>query len=60
MGAGVVPAIQSLALCIVQARSLLAAEAGQPTVDAGTGTLFGALAVLQASGQMVLGVCRFP
>ncbi|KAJ7126951.1 major facilitator superfamily domain-containing protein [Mycena epipterygia] len=59
MGAGVVPAMQSLALCIVQARSLLAAEAGQPTVDAGTGTLFGALAVLQASGQMVLGPLLF-
>jgi hypothetical protein len=59
MGAGVVPAIQSLALCIIQARSLLAADAGQPglAVDTGTGTLFGALAVLQAGGQMVLGVC---
>ncbi|KAJ7931538.1 major facilitator superfamily-domain-containing protein [Mycena leptocephala] len=46
MGAGVVPAIQSLALCIIQARSLLAADAGQPglAVDTGTGTLFGALA----------------
>jgi len=61
MGAGVVPAIQSLALCIIQARSLLAADAGQPglAVDTGTGTLFGALAVLQAGGQMVLGPLLF-
>ncbi|KAF7336657.1 hypothetical protein MVEN_02100500 [Mycena venus] len=57
MGSGVVPAIQSLALCIVQARSLLAGDAGQSgsSADAATGTLFGALAVLQAGGQMVLG-----
>ncbi|KAJ7639855.1 major facilitator superfamily domain-containing protein, partial [Mycena polygramma] len=59
LGSGVVPAIQSLALCIVQARSLLTADAGQPKADAGTGTLFGALAVLQASGQMVLGPLLF-
>ncbi|KAJ6576516.1 major facilitator superfamily domain-containing protein [Mycena vulgaris] len=59
LGAGVVPAMQSLALCIIQARSLLAAEAGQPIVDAGTGALFGALAVLQAGGQMVLGPLLF-
>ncbi|KAJ7274353.1 major facilitator superfamily domain-containing protein [Mycena haematopus] len=61
MGAGAVPAIQSLALCIIQARSLLAADAGQPGsgVDAGTGPLFGALAVLQAGGQMVLGPLLF-
>ncbi|KAJ7773321.1 major facilitator superfamily-domain-containing protein [Mycena metata] len=61
MGAGTVPAIQSLALCIVQARSLLAADAGQvgSNVDSATGTLFGALAVLQATGQMVLGPLLF-
>jgi len=59
MGAGVTPAIQSLALCILQARSLLMAEAGQAVVDTGTGTLFGALAVLQSSGQMVLGPLLF-
>ncbi|KAJ7756478.1 major facilitator superfamily domain-containing protein [Mycena maculata] len=59
MGAGVVPAMQSLALCILQARSLLAAEAGHAIPDAGTGPLFGALAVLQAGGQMVLGPLLF-
>ncbi|KAJ7104103.1 major facilitator superfamily-domain-containing protein [Mycena belliarum] len=59
LGAGIAPAMQSLALCIMQARALLAAEAGQPPVDTGTGALFGALAVLQASGQMVLGPLLF-
>ncbi|KAJ6513208.1 major facilitator superfamily domain-containing protein [Mycena sanguinolenta] len=61
MGSGAVPAIQSLALCIMQARSLLAADAGHPGsgVDAATGPLFGALAVLQAGGQMVLGPLLF-
>ncbi|KAJ7707662.1 major facilitator superfamily domain-containing protein [Mycena rosella] len=59
MGSGVAPAMQSLALCIIQARSLLAADAGQPTVEADTGTLFGALAVLQAGGSMVLGPLLF-
>ncbi|KAJ6619792.1 major facilitator superfamily domain-containing protein [Mycena sp. CBHHK59/15] len=63
LGAGLVPAVQSLALCIVQARSLLDADAGQgaapSAVDAGTGRLFGALAVLQATGQMILGPLLF-
>ncbi|KAF7374855.1 hypothetical protein MSAN_00371500 [Mycena sanguinolenta] len=61
MGSGAVPAIQSLALCILQARSLLAADAGQPGsgIEAATGPLFGALAVLQAGGQMVLGPLLF-
>ncbi|KAJ6567429.1 major facilitator superfamily domain-containing protein [Mycena vulgaris] len=62
-GAGLVPAVQSLALCIVQARALLEAESGEgtdsPVVDAGTGRLFGALAVLQAIGQMILGPMLF-
>ncbi|KAK7033161.1 major facilitator superfamily-domain-containing protein [Favolaschia claudopus] len=59
MGSGVVPAVQSLALCILQARSLLTSDAGQTGSDVGTGTLFGALAVLQATGQMVLGPLLF-
>jgi hypothetical protein len=53
-GAGLVPAVHSLALCIVQARALLEAESGEDpepaVVDAGAGRLFGALAVLQAIG----------
>ncbi|KAJ7650210.1 hypothetical protein FB45DRAFT_779197 [Roridomyces roridus] len=59
LGAGVIPAMQSLALCILQARSILAAEAGQDVVDTGAGSLFGALSVLQAGGQMVLGPLLF-
>jgi hypothetical protein len=66
-GAGLIPAIHSLALCIVQARALLEAgengdgenENAPAVVDAhgpGSGKLFGALAVLQATGQMILGV----
>ncbi|KAF7316815.1 hypothetical protein HMN09_00414600 [Mycena chlorophos] len=58
MGSGAMPAVQSLALCILQARSLVSTD-GEAAVDARTGTLFGALAVLQASGQMVLGPLFF-
>ena len=59
LGSGAVPAIHSLALCMMQVRAL-DAKAGQQEVDSkdeeGTGALFGALAVLQAVGQMILGV----
>ena len=59
LGSGAVPAIHSLALCMMQVRGL-DAKAGQQEVDSkdeeGTGALFGALAVLQAVGQMILGV----
>nr|GAT60723.1 predicted protein [Mycena chlorophos] len=58
MGSGAMPAVQSLALCILQARSLVSTD-GEAAVNARTGTLFGALAVLQASGQMVLGPLFF-
>ncbi|KAJ7047886.1 major facilitator superfamily domain-containing protein [Mycena alexandri] len=66
-GAGLIPAIHSLALCIVQARAMLEASATSQgdgaaapvIVDAGTGKLFGALAVLQATGQMILGPLLF-
>ncbi|KAJ7711253.1 major facilitator superfamily domain-containing protein [Mycena metata] len=66
-GAGLIPAIHSLALCIVQARAMLEASATSSqhggavpvVVDAPTGTLFGALAVLQATGQMILGPLLF-
>lgn len=44
-GAGLVPAANSLALCIMQSR-------GEDV----TGKLFGAFSVLQAVGQMILGV----
>ena len=57
--------MQSLALCIVQAE---AADNSAGASDAGrqdegqktkTGSLFGALAVIQATGQMILGVSYY-
>ncbi|KAF8656267.1 hypothetical protein AX16_002703 [Volvariella volvacea WC 439] len=58
MGSGTLPAVQSLALCIVQLRAL---RSGNPTggSDESTGKLLGALAVLQAIGQMVLAPMLF-
>ncbi|KAI0759595.1 MFS general substrate transporter [Trametes elegans] len=47
-GAGLVPACNSLALCIMQSRG-----------DNDTGKLFGAFSVLQAVGQMILGPILF-
>ncbi|KAF7354880.1 hypothetical protein MSAN_01402500 [Mycena sanguinolenta] len=61
-GAGLVPSIHSLALCILQARSLLANSAQDTApsfADSNTGKLFGAFAVLQALGQMILGPLIF-
>jgi hypothetical protein len=52
---GVVPAMQSLALCIMQARALREGDGAGGEVD--VGRLFGGMAVLQAVGQMILGVC---
>ncbi|TFK47740.1 hypothetical protein OE88DRAFT_1665352 [Heliocybe sulcata] len=54
---GVVPAVQSLALCIMQVQAH-----GQPESDlskTGSGQLFGAIASLQAAGQMILGPMIF-
>ncbi|KAF8968180.1 hypothetical protein BDZ97DRAFT_1916391 [Flammula alnicola] len=71
MGSGAVPAIHSLALCMLQVRALNARSAvgvdgqgpGQADEEAkeeeGTGALFGALAVLQAVGQMIVGPMLF-
>ena len=53
-GSGVGPSTQSLALCILQIRNLGAGD--NTEADAGAGTLFGALAVLQAVGTTILGV----
>ena len=58
-GSGVIPAVQSLALCTLQSRSLANASAGVTTADVDIGRLFGALAVLQAVGQMILGPMLF-
>ncbi|KAF8896306.1 major facilitator superfamily-domain-containing protein [Infundibulicybe gibba] len=63
LGSGVVPAVQSLALCIIQMRSLGSPATGSTgsgaSLEGGTGRLFGALAVLQAVGQMILGPMLF-
>ncbi|KDQ59197.1 hypothetical protein JAAARDRAFT_655672 [Jaapia argillacea MUCL 33604] len=48
-GSSVVPAVQSLALCIMQVNG----------DDAGAGKLFGALASLQAVAQMIVGPMMF-
>lgn len=60
---GIMPAMQSLALCVMQtdaadaeSQSAAAGEVTAPAAHANTGSLFGALAVLQAVGQMILGV----
>jgi hypothetical protein len=56
-GSGVVPALQSLALCIVQrdeARAGVAAGAG-----GGKGQVFGAMASVQAIGQQIVGPVVF-
>ncbi|KIM39801.1 hypothetical protein M413DRAFT_19586 [Hebeloma cylindrosporum] len=62
LGSGALPAIHSVALCMMQVRAL-DAKAAAPEVDSkdeeGTGALFGALAVLQAVGQMILGPMLF-
>ncbi|PPQ64605.1 hypothetical protein CVT26_002003 [Gymnopilus dilepis] len=61
LGSGAVPAIHSLALCMAQVRALDASGgvADSAKEDEGTGALFGALAVLQAVGQMILGPMLF-
>jgi len=64
MGSGVVPAVHSLALCMLQVRTLDAAavdgeDANVETREEGTGALFGAFAVLQTVGQTILGPMIF-
>ena len=59
-GAGSTPALQSLALCIIQSQSLANTKSGgNSNQDIGIGELFGALSVLAAIGQMVLGPLLF-
>jgi hypothetical protein len=56
-GSGVAPSIQSLALLINQSRVIPEPrEEGEEECAVTVGRLFGALAVLQAIGQMILGV----
>jgi len=54
LGCGALPAIHSVALCMMQVRALDAEVDSKD--EEGTGALFGALAVLQTVGQMILGV----
>ncbi|KAG1883390.1 hypothetical protein F4604DRAFT_1535448, partial [Suillus subluteus] len=68
VGAGVMPGMQSLALCTLQGRALATKEGVVRTgeaqehdndVELEPGKLFGALAVLQAVGQTILGPMLF-
>ncbi|KAF9031012.1 MFS general substrate transporter [Hymenopellis radicata] len=60
IGSAVMPAIQSLALCILHARTLIAGgEVPEGKGGDGVGKLFGAFAVIQATGQMILGPMMF-
>lgn len=68
VGAGVMPGMQSLALCTLQGRALATKEGAVRTgeaqehdndVELEPGKLFGALAVLQAVGQTILGPMIF-
>ncbi|KAG1762710.1 hypothetical protein EDD22DRAFT_1026262 [Suillus occidentalis] len=68
VGAGVLPGMQSLALCTLQGRALVTKEAAVRAGEAQEhdndpelepGKLFGALAVLQAIGQTILGPMIF-
>jgi len=64
-GGGTTPAVHSLALCMLQVRRLDNAAASEDAnlaesnKEEGTGALFGAFAVLQAVGQMILGPMIF-
>jgi len=59
-GAGVIPAVNSLALCILQMHaSTQAAHGIAVNDDGGAGRVFGALATLQSVGQMILGPMLF-
>ncbi|KAG6899543.1 hypothetical protein C0993_009274 [Termitomyces sp. T159_Od127] len=60
-GSGAPPALQSLGLCIMQTRAMEASLMGGIKVprEEGVGQLFGALAVMQALGQMIMGPMLF-
>lgn len=55
-GAGVIPAVNSLALCIMQMQAQAGGDGATTDDNASAGRLFGALAALQSVGQMILGV----
>jgi len=65
VGSGVVPALQSLALCIMQTEAeeerelAISSGVASSNVAMDTGSLFGAFSVLQATGQMIFGPMLF-
>ena len=62
LGTGVLPAVNSLALCILQIQGDVMNTAGIQQDSGDVGRLFGALASIQSIGQMILGVrpsCSF-
>lgn len=62
LGTGVLPAVNSLALCILQIQGDVMGSAGMQQDSGDVGRLFGALASIQSVGQMILGVrpsCSF-
>ncbi|KIY44054.1 hypothetical protein FISHEDRAFT_67751 [Fistulina hepatica ATCC 64428] len=57
-GSSVIPSVQSLALCIVQARAL--ADPDEAAAEgAGVGKVFGGLSLIQAIGQLIIGPTVF-
>ncbi|KAF7301163.1 hypothetical protein MIND_00680800 [Mycena indigotica] len=58
-GAGMIPAIRSLVMSIMQSRALLTAGDDVEPQGVDTGKLFGSVAILQAIGQMILGPLLF-
>ncbi|KAI0346310.1 MFS general substrate transporter [Trametopsis cervina] len=58
LGAGVQPAVSSVALCIIRMQQQASGQSNGED-DGGAGTLFGAFASLQSVGQMILGPLIF-
>lgn len=59
-GAGVIPAVQSIAMCAIHLGQLSQDEEAlsrSTKGGAGLGKLFGAFSLLQATGSMIIGVC---
>ncbi|KAI0683398.1 major facilitator superfamily domain-containing protein [Cytidiella melzeri] len=59
LGSGFHPGVNSVALCILQMRARTSGQNSSGGDDGGVGRLFGALAALQAVGQMILGPLIF-
>ncbi|KIP10989.1 hypothetical protein PHLGIDRAFT_21891 [Phlebiopsis gigantea 11061_1 CR5-6] len=59
LGTGVLPAVNSLALCILQIQGDVMSAAGMQQSSGDVGRLFGAFASIQSVGQMILGPLIF-